>query len=58
MFPILVTVYGRLAQREESEVRAEFGQAWSDYATRTPGFIPRLWRPSGKLRGPERSAHA
>src|SRR5713226_500312 len=58
LFLILVTGYGRLAQREESEVRAEFGQAWSDYATRTPGFIPRLWHPSGKLPGPERSVHA
>ena len=44
MFPILVTVYVRLAKREEQEVRAEFGSAWDEYAVRTPGFIPRLRR--------------
>lgn len=58
MFPILVTVYIRLAHREEAEVRAEVGPAWDEYAARTPGFIPRLWRPSGKLPGSPRSAHA
>ena len=42
MFPILVTVYVRLAYREEREVRAQFGEAWDRYAARTPGFIPRL----------------
>jgi len=57
MFPILVTVYVRLARREEAEVRAEFGHAWDEYAARTRGFIPRLWRSGGKLPGPERSAH-
>jgi protein-S-isoprenylcysteine O-methyltransferase Ste14 len=45
MFPILLTVYARLARREEAEVRAEFGQAWNDYASRTPAFVPRLQRP-------------
>ncbi len=57
MFPILVTVYARLARREEAEVRAEFGRAWDEYAARTPRFIPRLWPSGGKLPGPERSAH-
>jgi len=46
MFPILVTVYVRLAHREEREVRTEFGRIWEQYAERTPGFWPRLRRPS------------
>lgn len=44
MFPILVTVYVRLAYREEHEVRSEFGRAWDAYAARVPGFWPRLRR--------------
>lgn len=42
MFPFLVTVYVRLAHREEREARAAFGQAWDEYAARTPRFVPRL----------------
>jgi protein-S-isoprenylcysteine O-methyltransferase Ste14 len=42
MFPILVVVYSRLARAEEREVAARFGDAWRDYAARTPGFVPRL----------------
>ena len=42
MFPILVTVYVRLARREEREVRAELGEVWDRYAVKTPAFIPRL----------------
>ena len=57
MFPILVTVYVRLARREEAEVRAAFGQAWDDYAARTPAFIPRLQRHSAGDIGSERRAH-
>jgi protein-S-isoprenylcysteine O-methyltransferase Ste14 len=41
MFPILVVVYRRLAIREEREVAAEFGPAWSRYAAKTPRFLPR-----------------
>ena len=44
MFPILVTVYVRLARREEREVRAVFGAAWDAYAARTPSFVPELRR--------------
>lgn len=44
MFPILVTVYARLARREEQDVRAQFGSAWDAYAARTPAFLPRLRR--------------
>ena len=47
MFPVLVTMYRRLARSEEREVAAEFGQAWTDYAARTPGFIPRRHPPHG-----------
>lgn len=57
MFPILVTVYVRLARREEREVRAEFGNAWEAYARQTPAFIPRL-RPHGDVPSQNRSARA
>ncbi len=42
MFPILVTMYVRLARREEREVLKEFGDAYARYATNTPAFFPRL----------------
>ena len=42
MFPILLTMYVRLARREEREVAAEFGEEYASYAKRTPAFIPRL----------------
>jgi protein-S-isoprenylcysteine O-methyltransferase Ste14 len=45
MFPILATVYVRLARREEREVREEFGAVWDEYEARTPGFLPRLAGP-------------
>jgi len=44
MFPILVTMYVRLARREECEVRDEFGAASTRYAAATPTFFPRLGR--------------
>ena len=44
MFPILVTMYVRLAHREEREVLAEFGEAYARYAATTPAFFPRLRR--------------
>lgn len=43
MFPVLVTMYTRLARREEREVRERFGGAYHEYASRTPAFVPRLW---------------
>ena len=49
MFPILVTMYTRLARREEREALAEFGQVYADYVAVTPAFIPRL--PSEPPRG-------
>ncbi len=42
MFPILVTMYVRLALREEQEVLATFGESYRSYKERTPAFIPRL----------------
>lgn len=44
MFPILVVMYVKLAHREEREVRAEFGEAYTRYAAQTPAFFPRLRR--------------
>lgn len=44
MFPVLVTVYVKLARREEREVRDHFGVAWDKYAARTPEFFPHLRR--------------
>jgi len=41
MFPILVTMYLRLARREERESMAEFGEAYTVYAATTPAFFPR-----------------
>ena len=54
MFPILVTVYVRLAYREEREIREEHGRLWDEYAARTPRFIPRLRR--GRAIGGEEHA--
>jgi len=48
MFPILVTMYVRLARREEREVREAFGDAYARYAAATPAFVPRFVRPSAR----------
>lgn len=40
MFPVLVVMYARLAKAEERDSEAAFGDAWRDYAARTPAFIP------------------
>ena len=42
MFPILVTMYVRLAIREEREAEIEFGDEYRRWAARTPRFVPRL----------------
>ena len=47
MLPVLVWMYVRLARGEERDASKEFGAAYTAYAARTPGFIPRfasLWR--------------
>ena len=52
MFPVLVTMYVRLARREEREAAAEFGAAFRRYADATPAFIPRLRRTRPGTAGP------
>ena len=42
MFPILVTMYVKLARREEREVVEEFGDDYRRYSDRTPAFSPRI----------------
>ena len=42
MFPILVTMYVKLALREEREVLTEFGDRYRHYMAFTPAFFPRL----------------
>ena len=44
MFPVLVTMYVKLARREEEEVLAEFGDEYRRYKIRIPAFIPRIVR--------------
>jgi protein-S-isoprenylcysteine O-methyltransferase Ste14 len=48
MFPILVVMYVRLAQREEREVLKAFGETYARYAANTPAFFPRLGHVSRK----------
>lgn len=45
MFPILMTMYIRLARREEREALTLFGAAYAGYAASTPAFFPRWPRP-------------
>ena len=42
MFPVLVTMYVKLARREEREVLAEFGERYRRYMVTTPAFLPRF----------------
>ena len=42
MFPILVTMYAKLARREEREVLAEFGDIYRQYMKVTPAFLPKI----------------
>jgi protein-S-isoprenylcysteine O-methyltransferase Ste14 len=42
MFPILVTMYVKLAQHEEREVLAEFSEKYRRYMVSTAAFFPRL----------------
>jgi protein-S-isoprenylcysteine O-methyltransferase Ste14 len=42
MFPILVTMYVRLARREEREAKSAFGEAYTRYASNTRAFFPSL----------------
>lgn len=40
MFPVLLLMYGRLSLTEEKEMQAQFGDAYTQYAKKTPRFIP------------------
>ncbi len=42
MFPILITMYVRLARREEHEALSTFGEEYRAYMRQTPGFFPRF----------------
>jgi protein-S-isoprenylcysteine O-methyltransferase Ste14 len=42
MYPVLVTMYLRLARREEADTRREFGADYERYAATVPAFIPRF----------------
>jgi hypothetical protein len=44
MFPVLVTMYVRLAHREERQALAEFGDVYARYLAATPAVFPRLGR--------------
>jgi protein-S-isoprenylcysteine O-methyltransferase Ste14 len=44
MFPVLVVMYVRLARAEERDALATFGEAYRQYMTTTPGWLPRLAR--------------
>ncbi|MFQ5638182.1 MAG: methyltransferase family protein [bacterium] len=44
LWPILVAAYVWLARREEKFVIEEFGEAYRDYAERTPRFVPGIGR--------------
>ena len=48
MFPVLTFMYVRLANSEEQDALATFGQAYRAYMDEVPGFIPRLRRPRGQ----------
>lgn len=48
MYPLLVFMYVRLARHEERESEEAFGDAWREYAARTPAFVPSFAR-----RGPD-----
>jgi len=52
MFPILVTMYARLARREEREALAAFGRAYAAYAAATPAFVPARARRRPARTGP------
>jgi protein-S-isoprenylcysteine O-methyltransferase Ste14 len=42
IFPILVWVYRKMARLEERDTLAEFGEEYSRYMAKIPGFIPRF----------------
>lgn len=49
MFPVLVFMYGYLARKEEADMERQFGDAYRQYADRTPRFLPRLSDPGSAV---------
>lgn len=54
LFPALVTMYYRLALREEAESLEAFGAAWEEYASRTPRFFPKIGWTTGSIKSERR----
>src|SRR5262249_16319555 len=50
MFPVLATMYVRLARSEERESIRAFGDAYRAYMAEVPGFIPRFGSRGGQAR--------
>jgi protein-S-isoprenylcysteine O-methyltransferase Ste14 len=50
MFPLLVTMYVRLAHAEERDMRSRFGEQYTRYAARPPAWVADLRRPIGTRR--------
>jgi len=48
MFPILVVIYVRLANKEEETAISKFGNEYLSYMTKTPAWIPKF---SNKVKG-------
>jgi protein-S-isoprenylcysteine O-methyltransferase Ste14 len=48
MFPVLTFMYVKLAQNEERESLATFGDVYRRYMAQVPGFVPRLRRVLGQ----------
>lgn len=42
LFPVMITLYARLAKREERDMLTEFGEAYEAYRGRTKMFLPFL----------------
>ncbi|MDE0852989.1 MAG: isoprenylcysteine carboxylmethyltransferase family protein [Nevskia sp.] len=57
MYPILVTMYVRLALHEERDAQIEFGAEYERYAAQVPRFFPRFGRPRQPVSGGEHHAH-
>jgi methanethiol S-methyltransferase len=54
LFPVLVTMYVRLARREEQRAESEFGDAYRAWAARTPAFLPHWSQPGERGSSGER----
>lgn len=45
LWPVLTALYYRQAKREDAHLSAKFGDAFAEYARKTPMFLPRIdWR--------------